>query len=147
MSQPRSPRWVCSMTVGMRKEPCSWLIPIWGALGRYPPAALGVLEKGRFMVCSPSRNGTSTLHVNVCPGHEQVKGFLLAKLVLHRVEFAVFLELRFEPLRVLSAVLGHLGEALFEVCFRDLDLLLGGHRVEEEHAAHRLDGAGAHLFL
>src|SRR5215510_4739556 len=121
MSQPRSPRWVCSMTVGMRNEDCSavmlWLV--WlvrrGAPGRYNPAALSVLWNARLMICSPSRNGTSTLHGNVCFGHEQVKGFLLPQLVPYRVQLVLLLKLGLEPLRVFVPVLGHLGQPLLEV--------------------------------
>src|SRR5947208_666013 len=98
MSQPRSPRWVCSMTVGMRNDDCSaiiWWLDSWvrrGAPGRVTPAALWVLGKARLIICSPSRNGTSTLHGNVCFGHEQVKGFLLTQLVLYRVQLVLFLK-------------------------------------------------------
>src|SRR5579883_896856 len=139
MSQPRSPRWVCSMTVGMMK------LSVSGVKEEPPPETFAKVRLSLFMSFLRRRIGPLRV-CNVCPGHQQVKGFCLPDIVLDRLEMTVFLEVGFQPGDALSTLLRQLRQLLFHVRFAGLHVLPGGDGVEQEHRPHVLARLGAELL-
>src|SRR5687767_10072722 len=107
MSQPRSPRWVCSMTVGMMK------LLIGGSVG-----GISLLRFG-----------------DRSPGNDQIKRLLLAHTPTERRQSAFFVELGLEFLGGLVLGGRQLGDPLVHVAVSDLDRFLVGDGLEDELAA------------
>src|SRR3569623_123158 len=155
MSQPRSPRWVCSMTVGMMK--------LWGGI-ESPLASEEELRRS-FIIPSLSSLSLSLLlslggrlgrredqTVWILLGDlslrdQQIKRLLFQELLAQTRQLSFALEIRAQLLRVLLPRGRQLADALLQSGVADRDPFALGDRLQQDRSARLRLGLAAELLL
>src|SRR5436305_796914 len=143
MSQPRSPRWVCSMTVGMMKLPVAG-----GGASKGPNGWRSLMVFFRFLFASGSGRGRR-FSSRLIGGHDEpgrifvgdlslsdqhIKRLLFDDLVADLVDAVVLLQVGAQLLRIFLARGRDLRDALLDVGVGRGDALALGDRLHQDRA-------------
>ena len=150
MSQPRSPRWVCSMTVGMMKLRIAGggTSLAHGVGSFFASRGLGFAGFGCFALRLFGRDDQRRRFFvgDLSLRDQHIKRLLFADLGLDLVDAVVLLQLGAQLLRVLVAGGRQLGDALLQVGVADRDAFALGDRLDQDRAARLLLGLAAELL-